>query len=85
MAIKLRLWTGPTQVNEYADRLERGGFDVRVRGTEHVHVAVDVEHVNQAEEKAKLALGFTPRIVSWSHEPGSENQTLKEAPCPTRC
>jgi len=42
----LKVWTGPTQVNTTADRLERAGLTVSVRGTENVHVkAGSVEQV----------------------------------------
>ena len=37
----LKVWTGPTQVNLVADRLERAGLAVRVRGTENVHVLAE--------------------------------------------
>jgi hypothetical protein len=33
----LRIHTSPTQVHDYAERLQGAGFAVSVRGTQHVH------------------------------------------------
>jgi hypothetical protein len=42
----LKVWTGPTQVETTANRLEAAGMRVDVRGTENVHVvAENVERV----------------------------------------
>jgi hypothetical protein len=41
MLQKLRYWTGPTQVDAWAERLEAAGVRVTIRGTEHVHVEAE--------------------------------------------
>jgi hypothetical protein len=46
---KLRYWTGPTQVEEWADRLVASGVKVTVRGTEHVYVEAQGSSENAAE------------------------------------
>ncbi len=66
MTYKLRIYTGPTQVNEYADRLEGAGFTVTERGTEHVHVTLEAEDLDQALGRAEWGLGFAPLVVGWS-------------------
>lgn len=70
--IRLKLHTGPTQVDAVADRLEGlSGICVTVRGTEHVYATVDTMSIDEARDRLATASGLPflrHAIVAWAHE-----------------
>lgn len=41
MLRRVRIWTGPVQVNEIAKRAEAAGYVSVLAGTEHIHVSLE--------------------------------------------
>jgi len=54
MENRYRVYTGPTQVDATADRLDAAGYNVYLRGTEAVYVVTE-----RSEEAVLQALGPT--------------------------